>query len=266
MKYCTIFMICVGLSSSALASIIAFDDFSGGTAGTSIAGSTDDYGHTWSVNGNDVLFSDENAAESAPENLGGSALLNGNFSKAAVGNNIIQVSMDLSPNGHSTGSNGKMTVGLYNKDNINKGYLNNLNSTAAPYVSFLFFFTDNANHEGKMTWNIQDGTTGDSSWNGGKKNLTDDTYTMVLSYNFDTGDVFAEVTDTADNVIVSDTATTSAGLSFDVAGFGWGSTDTSIEDMSTVTNFTMEAIPEPAVITLLLLASSGVLVAKRFMA
>lgn len=266
MKYCTILMICVGLSSSALASIIAFDDFSEGTAGTSIAGSTDDYGHTWSVLGNGVNFSVGNAAESAPENLGGSALLNGNFSKAAVGNNIIQVSMNLSPNGHSTSSNGKMSLGFYNKDNIDKGYLNNLGSSAAPFVSFLFFFTDNANHEGKMTWGVQDGTSGDYSWNGGKQNLTDDTYTMLLSYNFDTGEVIAEVTDTKDNVIVSDTTSTSAGLSFDAAGFGWGSTDTAIEDMSSVTNFTMEAIPEPAAITLVLLASTGVLIAKRFVA
>lgn len=57
----------------------AFDDFSGGTAGTTISGNSDDYGYTWSTTDRDVVFGPDGQSAVTTNSLGGGAVLEGDF-------------------------------------------------------------------------------------------------------------------------------------------------------------------------------------------
>ncbi|MDF1823982.1 MAG: PEP-CTERM sorting domain-containing protein [Verrucomicrobiales bacterium] len=256
------------------ASIVAFDDFSGGTAGTSIIGQQDtlSYG-TWtgtSTTPTGTLGGAEYGSGDyavSPDGAMGGAVLAGDFSHVTLGQDIVKVSVDLTPRAHSTYPQGILTIGFYETIHDSKGQLFNWGVDDMASFRYQFQNSNNSNNEGKATWKIFDeGVSQSGSWFGPDafENGANFVINMELAYNFVTGETVASVYHDG-TLIASDTKTVTGLGDFNYVGFGWSGLDTSMStaDPSQVTNFTVEAVPEPTTIGVLLASVAAFLGFRR---
>ena len=259
MKKAGIAILIVGMAAAASATMIASDDFSGGTVGNELNGVSVQTGTgTW-TNANKLtkLEFASGGVVSVPQGASsGNAVLENDYSSFT---DILKVSVDFTASNQKTGTS--VSLGLY--ETINKTYLQNINAANTLGIRFIA----SGASEGNFQWRIFDGTSSDGTYAGsGITFAASDVLRMSLSYNFDNGGIVADIYNLTQSSSITTVSNTFAGLSgFNYAGIGLLGLDTSAtENLAAFDNFQLESIPEPATLGLCGLVAVGLFVVRRF--
>jgi hypothetical protein len=259
MKKAGITILIVGMAAAASATIIASDDFSGGTVGDALNGVSVQTGiGTWTTaNKLTKLEFASGGVVSVPQgSSSGNAVLENDYSSFT---DILKVSVDFTAGNQKTGTT--VSLGLY--ETINKSYLQNIGAANTLGIRFI---TSGAN-EGNFQWRIYGDSSSDTTYDGSLISFAAaDVLRMSLSYNFDDGEIVADIYNLTQSSSITTVTNTFAGLSgFNYAGIGLLGVDTSAtENLAAFDNFQVESIPEPATLGLCGIVAAGMFVVRRF--
>ncbi len=259
MKKAGITILIVGMAAFASATIIASDNFADGTVGDDLNGVSVQTGAgTWTTaNKLTKLEFASGGVVSAPQGASsGNAVLENDYSAFT---DILKVSVDFTAGSQKTGT--QVSLGLY--ETINKSYLQNIGAANTLGIRFIASGTN----EGNFQWRIVGDSSSDSSYDGSGISFgAADALRMSLSYNFDNGEIIADIYNITQSSSISTVTNTFSGLSgFNYAGIGLLGVDASAtENLASFDNFQVESIPEPATLGLCGIVAAGMFVVRRF--
>jgi hypothetical protein len=266
MKKLWINMMLLIVATSVRATIIASDDFSGGTPGNVIDNVAVQSGTgVWTTNYTATAggvwqlqyAAGGYAIPGVGSTTGGNAALSNSALAGVTG--TLKVSAEFSAR-NDKADGGSWAIGLY--ETLSKAYLQN--ETADDFAGFRFI-TSGAN-EGKLVWRIYDeGVAQNTTFAGNVVSFgATDVVRLSLSYNFINGTVLAEAYNVTQDSLINSATTTLTTLSgFQYAGIGFSTFTVDGTDPTRVTNFQVESIPEPATIGMLGLGALAAMMMRR---